>query len=268
MVRTRLTLTQEKEIIDRYLDKESPDTICVDYKVQRNAVYNVLRRNSIPTLGRESRAFPVNHEKFDNLSEKAMYWAGFISADGHINRQKDCTARVDIQLSGKDKDHLAKFKKFVEADRTVLREYMSNTSYGSFSVVRLDIKSKRITDRLDELGIKGPNIDRELINSRHFWRGVIDGDGYISKDPGYPSLELAGQLYTLEPYKEFLKTYLDIDAKIHRIKGKNSYRIKTAGRRGLKAIEYIYSDNKESLDRKQIRANLIIEHHKGEVELF
>ena len=48
--------------------------------------------------------------------------------------------------------------------------------------------------------------DQRLLNSRHFWRGMIDGDGSIGyrKRDGYPLLSLVGTKIMIDQFRYFI----------------------------------------------------------------
>lgn len=254
MPRKILSDEQEAEVISRYLDRETPKNMALEYGVNICTIYNVLKRNNID---RHRGAFSIDHAFFDELREDSLYWAGFIAADGSINRQKGNTAdRVVIGLSVKDIDHLVKFRSYVKAEQYKIQEYNS-TNYGNHPACRIAVRSQRIVDRLEDLNVKGPNISKDLTDSRHFWRGAIDGDGYVTKSSNRYSIGLTGQHYILEPYREFLYTHLGIHANIMG-NGKNSYKIATSGNPGARVMRYIYGDSDVYLDRKKKRAYEIL----------
>lgn len=257
-----LTTEQEQTIIGRYLDREAVKDISLDYGVHQDTIYNVLRRNSVPRRTRHDRTFPVNHDSFDDLSEESMYWAGFIAADGNINKGPGNTvSRVLLRLAVKDINHLHKFKEFLNAHQSAVTEYQAKNPTGSVPACRIQIRSKQITDRLTDLGVKGPVLSDELTGSRHFWRGMVDGDGYItSPEASKPKINLVGQKYILEPYQQFLRDTLDLDISILS-NGPSSFQVAASGRTGVRVTKHLYEDNVISLDRKQKRAEAYLSRY-------
>lgn len=248
--RRKISIEDEKEIIDRYLSQETPDTICKDFNVVRGTIYDVLKRNNVPTIGYERRLSALDHKSFEELTEDALYWSGFIAADGHINH-KNVTPRLEIMLAYQDRAHLEKLRSFVKAKKDKVVDRNNN----GYPASRFSFKSKDICNRLEFLGIKGPDLSNELSSERHFWRGVIDGDGWISKDTNYLAIELAGQPYLLERYREFLRESFSISPKMRKDSTKNSYKVKLGGRTGYPVVDYLYTDSSIFLDRKKKRAD-------------
>lgn len=129
----------------------------------------------------------VNESYFKNIdtTEKA-YWLGFIQADGCIWEQ-DTTYRFQINLSGKDKEHLIAFNEHIKSTYKV--SVKNTTVKGKvYETCSLKINSKPFCESLMKHGIEVrkslndyfPSLDSELM--RHYIRGFFDGDGGIKID--------------------------------------------------------------------------------------
>lgn len=251
-----LTEDQISEIIVRYSNGEIAKTISESMGISQSAVYSNLKKRGIPRRPARAALLPLNHSKFDELTEESLYWAGFIAADGSIGYY-DGAPSIRIGLSSRDRDHLVKFRDFLESGHTI-GDYVANTSYGKVNVTRFSVRSNRLADRLTELGVKGPLLSDELTDSRHFWRGVVDGDGSISNNPEKAYIELCGHGYTMHPYRDFLLTHLGIDTKVEAMH--SIYRVRRGWASAYKVIDYLYRDNNISLDRKQALADKTLEY--------
>jgi len=121
------------------------------------------------------RVLAVDESAFDRLTEFSAYWVGFLMADGGIVNNRVC-----LSLQTRDKGHLRAFKNFLKSAHPIRKNRGVNTW-------RIIVSSRALVNRLFVLGVtprksftaKAPKI---LSNNRHFWRGVIDGDGHISVD--------------------------------------------------------------------------------------
>ena len=81
----------------------------------KKTIKRILLENNIP-IRNDNHSYKANYRIFENIDtpEKA-YWLGFIAADGCVYvREKNATIRIAIKSS--DKEHLEKFKKFMESD--------------------------------------------------------------------------------------------------------------------------------------------------------
>ena len=126
------------------------------------------------------RKYVIDHHFFDAIDTEAKaYWLGFITADGCIVR-RDVLA---INLAVVDIGHLAKLNGSLSSD---YRVYPG----ASGDMARWHAISVPIVRALGELGVtprksltatpwSGP---ADLM--RHYWRGMVDGDGGMSRGPG------------------------------------------------------------------------------------
>lgn len=108
------------------------------------------------------------------LTPDELYWCGLIHADGSIDPKK-----LWIRMAQKERHVVEQFLAFLGqetkisyVDRTT--NYGRNEMYSAGSLV----KHRDAAARLLALGVKGDPAP-ELYASRHFWRGLIDGDGTI-----------------------------------------------------------------------------------------
>lgn len=138
--------------------------------VRRNLGY----QNITTELGRNRKHF-YNEEFFDKIdTEEKSYWLGFITADGNVSYSNS----VIIGLSSVDDGHIKKFAQCVDASGLV-KNLLSN--------VKISLSSKHMCDALYKLGVRPckssnvmPATEWFPVNlHRHYWRGVIDGDGSI-----------------------------------------------------------------------------------------
>lgn len=125
---------------------------------------------------------PLNHEAFDIVTNDAAYWIGFLFADGSVIKQQKGAPQVQLRLSEIDRGHLEKFRQFLASTHVITTSPPGNFGgYRSRASARYAVTSRRLAGRLLEMGrYEGP-IASELAASRHFWRGVVDGDGGISR---------------------------------------------------------------------------------------
>ena len=116
-----------------------------------------------------------------NTEEKA-YWLGFMAADGSVNK-----TGIVINLKDIDTNHLEKFKETIESTVNITIHKNNGFSGGETNIAHFGQWSPIMANDLFKLGfmfrkahmIKPPKIKEHL--QRHYWRGVIDGDGSISK---------------------------------------------------------------------------------------
>lgn len=171
-------------------------------------------RSDVSTRGEsneKNRTLSVNERAFDVLTPEALYWIGFLYADGYIPASR---SYIRIALGAVDVGHLEKFRTFLGAQAAVVtkREPCSIGQKLTHDVSRFEVNSTRINTRLRKLGLGSPKPSRdrlptELTASRDFWRGVIDGDGCLGiyRYPGtiLHLLTLTSDRAIVEQFREF-----------------------------------------------------------------
>lgn len=147
----------------------------------------------------------VNHNAFDELNDESEYWIGLLAADGSI---VNTPHGYRIQLYLIDVEHVKKFKTFMKSEHKV--SISSTRGHASIKFM-----SDAIGNKLIEYGIT-PNksLDLQIKNarllaSRHFWRGVIDGDGHISLATRSKSIGLtSGSFEFIKQFRDYVDTIL------------------------------------------------------------
>src|ERR671939_420121 len=143
-----------------------------------NLRYNPPRR--YPTRRRKCS---LNESAFEAITEESAYWLGFLIADGCITRDKrlpNSQPRLKINLAHIDLPQLHKLRNFLDfgGKISICEKYCS-----------MAVSSRRIVKTLETYGVVARKSQRTAAHSllecnRHFWRGVVDGDGGIYIKPG------------------------------------------------------------------------------------
>ena len=239
-----LTITED------YVGKKAGQKLCratcrCGRKIETRTVY--ITTGDIKSCGcMQSKS--LTHLKsgvFKEINEETLYWAGFIGADGCISGTK-----LIIRLKESDINHLEKIKGWLKAETKITAS--KNTSSVVFS-----IGNKEITKDLLDWGIwprKSANYSPvgHCVDSLDFWRGMIDGDGCISKDG--KSIGLCGTRDTCDLFRRFVKTFCKSEATVR--KHSNIFTIRYGGPYAIEVMQKLYGNNpKFYLDRKYELAN-------------
>jgi len=141
-------------------------------------------------LKKRNKTKTHNIEKLLNGTNEAYYWVGFIFADGYISEN----LRLKITLAIKDYDHLIKFCKFINVDKSKIRitsKHCSicimDTNVVKTIITVFDFKDKK-TYNPPDLNVLFTNKTKEQIYS--FIAGYIDGDGCIRNQTKRPDFLL------------------------------------------------------------------------------
>lgn len=174
--------------------------LCKEYEVNKNAK-EIATREGIPLqtmyyyirkLGykQSKRLHDLNEDYFKiiNTQNKA-YILGFLMADGCVCKSepsKSSPDRLIINISIKDKNILEFIKKELECSYQI-REYTpAESTYSNNMMCSLTINSMKLCSDLIKHGVipnktgkeTFPKLPKKL--KRHFIRGFLDGDGWIT----------------------------------------------------------------------------------------
>lgn len=195
---------------------------------------------------RAARGFTLDETVFENITDDSAYWLGFLLADGNVSKNTVC-----INLKTSDTKHLEKFRDFVGGNQVISVSKDPRVSRYAFG-------SKKITADLAKWWIvpaksyiAKPHPD--LLMNRHFWRGLVDGDGSVILKNR--SVMLCGTEAVCEAFLSFAKTVVQTEATVARVK-ENLWNIRiTCGRLdSVKLLETLYLNAPTYLDRKHATA--------------
>lgn len=210
----------------------------------------------------------VNHQYFDIIdSEQKAYWLGFFAADGCVNGN-----RVSLVLNKIDSEQIIKFKESLEIGNRIY--YYKDSCCIRFS-------SSHMLNKLQLYGIiprkslilqPPKNIPQELMI--HFWRGAIDGDGTICwgrRNVFYPFYHPC--LHFCSGSKDFVIAFRDFcvdilgknNPSIYNTPNTNVHYIRFSHKSAEVLITYFYKTAQISLERKQNKANEIIERYNEKI---
>lgn len=203
-----LTTDQQKDVINKYQDGLTQQEIADFYNINRWTVKNILQEHHIKLnyRGDKIRKYNIDEQYFDVIDtpEKA-YIIGLLWADGCNKTDRGC---ITLCLQERDKHILESIKKEMKSEHPLYYREIKNVNHSN--MYSLEISSRRLSNRLDELGmvankslvLKFPEWLSESLYSA-FLLGLVDGDGNISKK-NY-SVSIVGTKYLLEYIEKILK---------------------------------------------------------------
>lgn len=201
-----------------------------------------------PSLGNETL--------FDEYSEEAAYWAGFLAADGNV----DLKNRVRLMLKYDDIGHLEKFKQALNSTHTISS---NTTEYNrcSFEFTSpyicdiLDINYNIVPNKTDRL-IFPKHIPDEYL--RHYIRGYFDGDGSICESFSnansttsslYATFASGSESFSIALFN-YLKEYLKLGGHLQSFRDSVKWQLKYNTNDAKTLLDYMYKDSAVYLDRK------------------
>jgi DNA-binding CsgD family transcriptional regulator len=259
-----LSTTQQTRIAELY--REGMTSIEIG---ERQGISSATVIRALRALGERIRSaghrHTLNENAFDEISESSAYWVGFAMADGCVLSDPK-TRGLRVSLASRDRGHLETLAKFLGSNKPV-KVGPNRGSYGkNCYVARLQVRSNRIADRLAQFGVvprKTSCARVEILEEdRHFWRGMVDGDGYVflRSKFNYPHAGLCGTPEIVGQFVEFVRRHVP-DANPHIRSSVVAPTIKTAvvaGRQAQSLVRLLYADATVYLPRKMEIARKIL----------
>lgn len=245
----KLSKEEIKEVCDSYQKGIGSVILGNKFKVSHVAILGLLKRRNIPIRNQSQaqRKYYFDENAFDHITEESAYWIGFLMADGNISYRHDGSPEISLVLNKKDKEHLIKFKSFLKSQH-------SFTSILCNDAIRFSIRSLKIVNDLKKNNVipnksliaKAPDC---LLFNRHFWRGVIDGDGSIGIYPSGIQLRLYGSFDLVTQFLEFIK-YNSPECRTTVRPHKNIFILSLNGKYAKNSIALLYQNCSIALFRK------------------
>lgn len=254
------------KIIRLYESGKSIRTIVSITGIPRTSVRrHVGKCTKIRTCKEASLRKEVNHNAFSVLDENTFYWLGFIMADGCVSERHSKTIILSIQYG--DLAHVKTFKKFLGAKHQISKV----NSRGSIQA-RIAVTSDPICERLIKYGITPrksivAKAHELLVNNRHFWRGMIDGDGSIMiknrrNQKRQVVINLNGSIHNITAFCKYTKCICQHSTNPCRGKG-NSWQLSLYAHAAQVIVRHLYSDCGVFLARKMRMAKAALKHECG-----
>ena len=243
------------EIAERYKNGETASNIANSFNVSISVVTDRLRSQGIEIVNprcREMYKF-VDEDFFSRKDGWSAYTYGLLLSDGCLSN-KDA---VIITLQESDVPVLASIaEKMGIHSRPKLSFRKSGEGYEPKVAGSISFSHPKLISDLRDLGMEERKSTREVAPEcfafdRHFWRGMVDGDGWliVGKHRG-PALGLCGSEAICNQFLEFCKTIVgDIKAKVLRRKG-NLFAIVLTKNKCLPIARQLYQDAQICLPRK------------------
>lgn len=183
----KLSLCQENQIVHLYCEQgQTINDIIGIMGVTIHDIRKTLKKFDVPfkTL-KFYRERSINKSAFSDPSEEACaYYYGWIVSDGCLSGKGEVTLGVNT----KDIEILENLKDYVGGNRKVYStvttpDKRTGTAYETSS---FSFQDDDLTERLIDFGLEPRKSTKETCPAvfkfnRHFWRGMVEGDGSISK---------------------------------------------------------------------------------------
>ena len=227
------------DLVAAYTDGSSIKQIADSIGASYSSVRRMLLKSDIRLRPDGCRGYSLNGSYFKAIdSPEKAYWLGFLATDGSVYGGR-------LQINLKDKEHLEKFKIAVGSTAPV-KPYLSH----GYRLFKIAFRSKEMVSDLSRHGItprksftvkpwEGP---ANLL--RHYWRGCIDGDGWVDNE----QTGFCGNLQMVKGFIDFVEGALGFrlpTASVGRI-----FKTQCTGAKRQAVHDLLYWNCDVALDRK------------------
>lgn len=229
--------------------------------LNRNCVAKYLRQKFNIKDSPAKRRQNIKHNPFRNMDDPdVQYWLGYICADGNI-KQDSNEIRIITSL---DIDYIEQaYNNFLtqtdtnKSMKTSASKYLYLDKRCNKQTMTLSFSNKEVKEYLVNLGITPSKSLTLCLNfpiTFSFLRGVIDGDGHISKTGRACYITSASLLFTNQ-ISNFLKSN-NIKYSVNSLKPKHMnhsiiYTIRICSKNITEFYNYLYQDGQYFLERKK-----------------
>lgn len=256
----RHTGITDEEIIEMYKSGISYKEMEAKIGLTSRAILNVVHKHGMQANREQFSGRPrknaVNEDFFKTWSHEMAWVLGLFITDGNVSSKLH-----SISFSQKDESILRIIAQYMEAD------YVLAPFGPTMQTPTLIINSKEMKLDLEKMGIGPrksftvpfPYVPEEFLPS--FVRGVIDGDGWVSRDGYVMHITSASNGFA----KELLSVFQSwgLNSHISQLSDKNIYRIWVKGKQELlKLADKIY-DNTNSEDFLVHKRVFMTQHAKN-----
>jgi hypothetical protein len=203
-------------LISRYQAGESSEKISEDFIFSKDLVLKVLKDNGVHIKTRKenrfSMGFSINEDAFVDVGEpECAYFFGWLLTDGCL-RETKYGHQIGLELSLIDLKVVESLSKYVKSGNKISIRHRNDKRTGNtYSMCSFTFQYAPITARLISLGLEARKSTREscpdeFLLSRDFWRGVLEGDGYLSKLSGSTKMQICGSETLCSQWHEYCKS--------------------------------------------------------------
>jgi hypothetical protein len=260
----------EAALVAGYAEGTTTYKLARQFGVSVQTVCNIMHRRGVPmrSVSARHRFYSLDETAFDEINEASAYWIGFLTADGNVRYNRDGCCVISLGLAEKDAAHVELFREFLGTSKPI-RRFVAK----GFGMAKLEVYSAALGRRLAEFGVTPrKSLTAKVVgleDNRHFWRGVVDGDGTVGivrQHGEAPILSLVGS-------KDMMLQFADYVRSVWPACGVNPCQrgaIYTVGLRSAAAaamLNHLYGDCTVALPRKLQRSREALAIYKPSFHL-
>jgi hypothetical protein len=257
----------ESHLIEKARQGVSVTELAKQFRLSHKKLTYWLRKHGIKSQ-KGFRKYDFNQDYFREIDTEAKAtYLGFICADGCVSKKLH---KLIIALKHDDRQYLVDFVAAIGGQQPITEKWCSATHFRHHCKTlfnrqaRLEISSLRLCQALNNLGvtpkksltIKPCPVPENL--ERHYWRGVVDGDGWVSYREGgrKKAVGLCGSKFMVQGFIDFVSRNTGAEGRIRRLG--NIYNVVYQGGRAVPVVGLLYSGATVFLERKMKKARAVI----------
>lgn len=244
-----------QQVIALYQSGYSQGDIRKQLGVPLHVIWRILHKAKIPARPFFTpKKHSLRHDAFSTLTEESAYWTGFLMADGYVY-DKHSKNQIRLSLKRSDEQHIEKFKRWLGATQPI-------TYPKDGTEVAIALSSRQMVLDLAIYGVLScksftARASNKIALNRHFWRGVIDGDGclQIRENPPTLVLSLIGSKALVMQFREFAYcNNINFRSKMRKHSRCDMYLTNFGSHNAADLAALLYDDAHIYLDRKYEKA--------------
>ena len=212
----RVSVDVEDAVVERMAAGGNVQEIAADVGITTTSCYRIAKRNGLPPRPDyvTPRRYEVNHSFFSSVdTEEKAYVLGLLTADGSVSEDRQT---VSLQLKLSDKAHVVAVASLMGSTYPVHEcEWFNKTHGKTQRAAKVAMRSPQLVKDLCSLGViprkslvvqpwNGPE---HLM--RHYFRGLVDGDGWVVRQKRQCIVGLCGTRAVCESFAAFVGCAID-----------------------------------------------------------
>lgn len=203
-------------VIERYQAGQSARKLCLDLPFSEDVALKVLRDFDIPIKTRKenrlSMGFTINENAFLDINDpECAYFYGWLLTDGNITK-REYGHQVSIELNVKDIKLLESLANYIGNGSSVkTRSRFDSRTGNTYHMCSYSFSQSFIMERLIGFGLETKKslkevCPEEFLFNRHFWRGVFEGDGHLSRPDQDLKFQICGSELLCNQWKNYCQS--------------------------------------------------------------
>jgi hypothetical protein len=199
---------------------------------------------------------------FDGATTESRYWIGVMASDGYV-LDKDATPRFGVSMVAPDGAYLSRMYQWLGNPAAPARKVRP----GKRDVLTIHVRSRELCAALASWGIVPRKSSTfvppvALVADRDYWRGVVDGDGWVSIQNQMPVVGVTGTQEVCAAFGRWAHQLFPRSFVIPYLR-RGCWGTAVLGEAAKQVLAVLYADAFPALPRKQEKALEVLRRFEG-----